>query len=343
MMARTQTGGGGPVLLRDPSGRLAAREPAPLRTTSPRGLLLVLLLVTGCGGEEGADAAAAAPPPEIQVVVGPGRVEPEGGVLPLGTDAGGRVGRILVAPGDSVTSGDLLVELEQEVEEARLAQARAQVETAAASAEAARAQVGLQEVELAQAIRERVRVEELARSDFSTAEALEQARTREEVLRAQVERAAAQAAVAAGELGSARAAAALARAELARLNVLAPVDGVVLSVGTTVGSVLSGFQPVTVVELAPAGPPRVLAEIDELFAHRVRVGQEASIVDPGTGEVVARGTVVFVAPGLSRKSLLDDAGGSFEDRRVREVHVRLGEAGRLLPGARVEVRVEVDR
>ncbi len=338
MMHRTQTGGGA-SRLRGSSGR--AREGA-CGASSPRRLFAALLVVVGCGGEEGAEAPASGPPPVIQVVVGPGRVEPEGGVLPLGTDAGGRVARILVAPGDSVTSGDLLVELEQEVEEARVAQARAQVETAGASAEAARARVGLQEVELAQATRERARVEELVRSDFSTAEALEQARTREEALRAQVEQAAAQAAVAAGELGSARAAVALARAELARRSVLAPVDGVVLSVGITVGSVLSGFQPVTVVELAPAGPPRVLAEIDELFAHRVRVGQGASIVDPGTAGVVARGTVVFVAPGLSRKSLLDDAGGSFEDRRVREVHVRLEETGRLLPGARVEVRVEVD-
>ena len=113
-----------------------------------------------------------------------------------------------------------------------------------------------------------------------------------------------------GRWGWPGAAVELARAELARRSILAPVEGVVLSVGITVGSVLSGFQPVTVVELAPAGPPRVLAEIDELFAHRVRVGQEASIVAPGTGEVVARGSVVFVAPGLSGSRCWMTPGGA---------------------------------
>lgn len=341
MMRGSRTGGGaspGKGL----SGRVSGVDPTPSLQAAPAiALLLGVLVLTGCGREESGDAPPAGPPPEIHVVVGPGRVEPEGGVLELGTDAGGRVAAIRVAPGDSVAAGDPLVELEQEVERAQVARARAQVETAGAAAEAARAEVGVQEVELAQATRERVRVEALARSDFSTAEALEQARTREESLRARVARAAAQAAVAAGESASARAALALAGAELDRRTIRAPVTGQVLSVGVTVGSILSGFQPVTVVELAPAGPPRVLAEIDELFAHRVRPGQQARIVDPGTGEEVARGEVVFVSPALGRKSLLDDAGGTFEDRRVREIHVRLESLGRLLPGARVEVRVEV--
>lgn len=306
-------------------------------------LLVGLLLLGGCGGDQQAET----PVPgsvelAVDVVVGPGRVEPEGGVLPLGTDAGGRVARILVTPGDSVSAGDPLVELEDEVEEARLAQARAEVESATARVAAAAMLVELRELELAQASRELARVEELAREDFSTPEVLEQARTREETLRAQVGEARAQRAVLEGSAGAARAAVALAQAELARRGILAPVGGVVLSVGVTVGSVLSGFQPVTVVELAPGGPPRVLAEVDELFAHLVRTGQVASIVDPGTGEVAARGTVVFVAPALSRKSLLDDVGSTFEDRRVREIHVRLEDPGRLLSGARVEVRVEVD-
>ena len=335
-MMRCMQNGGGVQELRLPGLRL--------RQIAPRGMLLLgLILLAGCGGEEGAQVAPAGQPaPTIDGVVGPGRVEPEGGVLGLGTDAGGRVALIRVAPGDSVAAGDPLVELEQEVERARLAQALAQVETAGASAEAARALVGLRELELDQAARERVRVEELARSEFSTPEALEQARTREEGLRAQVEEATAQVAVAAGGRSSAAATVALARAELDRRTIRAPVDGEVLSVGVTVGSVLSGFQPVTVVELAPAGPPRVLAEIDELFAHRVRPGQGARIIDPGTGEEVARGTVVFVSPALARKSLLDDVGSTFEDRRVREIHVRLEGLGRLLPGARVEVRVEVE-
>lgn len=79
---------------------------------------------------------------------------------------------------------------------------------------------------------------------------------------------------------------------------------------------LAGFQPVTMVELAPAGPP---AGIDELFLHRgqfgrVRFGRE-QISDRGPAEEVARGGVIFVSPG----------------------------PGRPLPAARVEVRMEMGR
>jgi multidrug efflux pump subunit AcrA (membrane-fusion protein) len=153
----------------------------------------------------------------------------------------------------------------------------------------------------------------------------------------------AQEALARADVISARSALELAEAELGLRAIRAPVEGIVYFVGVDEGTVLNGFQAVTAVEMAARGPMRVIAEIDELFAGHVRTGQLARVVDPGTGGEIASGPVVFVAPSLRRKSLLDDAGGTFEDRRVREVRVRLDENAPLLPGARVEVRIEVDR
>jgi HlyD family secretion protein len=294
-----------------------------------------------CGADSGDDASVDGPPADVSEVVGPGRVEPHGGMLELGTDQSGRVAHLWVAAGDTVAAGESLVELEQAVEAARVARADAEVAAAEARLQVASAATRAQRLSAAQAARELARAEVLAAAGVSTTEVLEQARTREETLAAGLEEAEAQEALARAEVASARSALALAEAELGLRAIRAPVEGIVYFVGVDEGTVLNGFQAVTVVEMAARGPMRVIAEIDELFADRVRLGRQARIVDPGTGREVASGPVVFVAPSLRRKSLLDDAGGTFEDRRVREVRVRLDENAPLLPGARVEVRIEV--
>lgn len=302
---------------------------------------LVAALASGCGEDSAGRAPAASTPADVVVVVGPGRVEPHGGMLELGTDQSGRVARVLVEPGDSVAAGAPLVELEQAVETAQVGRARAEVAAAEARRDVAAAATLVRRLDAAQAARERARAEALAREGVTTTEVLEQARTRDETLSAGVDEAEAQEALAVAEVSSARSALVLAQAQLGLRTIRAPVEGVVYFVGVDEGTVLTGFQSVTAVEMAALGALRVVAEIDELFAGRVRPGQRASIVDPGTGRAVASGPVVFVAPSLRRKSLLDDAGGTFEDRRVREVRVRVDDGAALLPGARVEVRLEV--
>lgn len=299
--------------------------------------------LAGCGGDGGSpEAPRVASPADVRVVVGPGRVEPHGGVLELGTEVSGRVARILVSAGDSVPAGAALVELDQGVERARLEQAAAEVAAAAARWEAAGALVELAGAAREQAERERMRAESLGATGVVTPQELERARTQDATQRAELARAVAAREAERGARGAAGASLALARAELERRTIRAPVPGRVLFVGVTPGAILTGFQPVTVVELAPSGPLRVLVEVDELFASRIRGGQRARVVDPAGGGELATGSVTFVAPALRRKSLLGDAGGEFEDRRVREVHVGLEEAGSLLLGARVEVRIELD-
>jgi len=84
-------------------------------------------------------------------------------------------------------------------------------------------------------------------------------------------------------------------------------------------------------------------EVDELFADRVAVGQAAGIRRQGGSEILATGKVVSVAPDLKQKSLFSDEIGKLEDRRVREVRIRLDPpAGSpLLLGARVECILDI--
>ncbi len=278
---------------------------------------------------------------EVREVAGPGRVEPRGGVLELGLELSGRVSRVLVSAGEVVGEGAPLLELDRELELARVARARADLDAARARWDAAGARVAAAVAASDRAESQRVRAETLAEAGVVTPEELERARAEAATLLAERVRAEADQESERGARAAAEAALALARAEERRGTLRAPVGGSILRVNVTPGAVLSGFQPITAVELAPEGPYRVLAEVDELFAGRVEVGQRARVVDPATGGEVASGVVEFVAPALRRKSLLGDGGGEFEDRRVREVHVRLEDPAGLLLGTRVEVRVEV--
>ena len=174
------------------------------------------------------------------------------------------------------------------------------MESARARWDAAGALVEFGRAALEQAERERVRAESLGATGVVTPQELERARTEEATLRAEWARAVAERDAQRGARGAAAAAMALGRAELERRTVRAPAAGRVLFVGVTPGTILSGFQPVTVVELAPSGPVRVRVEVDELFAPRIGTGQRATVTDPARGGELAVGTVSFVAPPLRR-------------------------------------------
>jgi len=313
---------------------------------APLVLLLPGILLIGCGegggGVEGESQARPSFPLVPGEVVGPGRVEPEGGILALSTEVGGRVVEVLVQAGDVVDEGAPLVRLDARLEDSRLRQAEVEVTVAEARVTAARSTAEVRRPPAEQAEREEARVASLYAAGVTSVESLE----RVVAVHAEATAALAEAVALVGleEAGvlRARAVVEVAKTELLRREIRAPVAGVVLSVGVRLGEVLTGFQPGVLVELAPFGGTRVMAEVDELFAGLVGPGQRVRVRDPGGGVVLAEGEVVFAAPLLSRKSLFTEGGGEFEDRRVREVHVRLPDPGGLLPGTRVEVTILVE-
>jgi hypothetical protein len=56
---------------------------------------------------------------------------------------------------------------------------------------------------------------------------------------------------------------------------------------------------------------------------------------------LAEGEVVFLGSYLKKKSLFSDDSGNMEDRRVREVRVRLSGKPDLLINSRVEVVIDL--
>ena len=79
----------------------------PKRAGKPLPALLFLALLAGCES-----TSPALPPPDPETVKALGRLEPAGGVIPLGVPGADRLGAVLVAEGDWVEQGQDLAHLE---------------------------------------------------------------------------------------------------------------------------------------------------------------------------------------------------------------------------------------
>lgn len=140
------------------------------------------------------------------------------------------------------------------------------------------------------------------------------------------------------KIGELKADLGISQAEKDKRVLYAPQDGKILSVNVTNGAYIT--PATSLADFAPQSPVNVVCEIDELFAAKVNIGQKAKVYLQGSKEVLAEGEVIEVAPYLKQKSLFSDEVGKLEDRRVREVRVRLSNPpANLLYGARVDCEV----
>ena len=132
----------------------------------------------------------------------------------------------------------------------------------------------------------------------------------------------------------------MAEAQLNQKIIEAPVDGQLLSLDITIGSMIPSGQAFGA--FAPQSPMTAFCEIDELFASRIKTDQKSVIRTEGMTDTLALGRVVFVGPYLRKKSLFSDDVSQLEDRRIREVRIRLEPNLSLLYGQRVECVIFVN-
>ncbi len=118
----------------------------------------------------------------------------------------------------------------------------------------------------------------------------------------------------------------------------APQNGRLLEVSARVGASLTPGQRYA--QLAPEGRLTALCEIDELFADEIKTGQAAFVRYKGYPDTVSKGTVLYAAPYLKKKSLFSDEVGVKEDRRVREVRILLDNQA-LLINRQVECIIKI--
>jgi multidrug resistance efflux pump len=273
--------------------------------------------------------------------VGIGRIEPELRLLDLSTESSGLISAIHSRAGDNISQGQMIVELTHAVEQAKLDQAKARLQSRLSEIEGTKAALSATKIrtEFAKVTYERAK--SLFEKDAQTESFLDNARTEYESLLEDIKRLEANVITALDSVKEIRADQKLAQAELDKRFLAAPVDGQILSLDVTTGSYVFEGNPIGT--YAPESALCARCEIDELFAEYAETGQKAFIRYPGMTEPIAEGVVIFAGPYLRKKSLFSDDVGDLEDRRIREILIQLSSGASILYGSRVECVIPIDQ
>lgn len=271
--------------------------------------------------------------PLVQRVVASGEVDSQS-LAQVGSEITGVIAVRHVREGDAVNAGDLLLELRDDEQRARLREAEAALRQLIDSSRP-QAQATLREAQnnLEQADRELQRRETLFERKLLASEALEQARRA--TLTARVVRDRARlAAAAVGEGGSEeqvlRQRLEAARANLAKARIHAQVDGIVQTREVEPGDLVQPGR--TLLTIARSGSSEILLPLDEKNLAPIELGQAARIIADAYPDRVLPARVSFIAPGV------DTARGTID------VHLDLLEpADFLRQGMTVSVNIETGR
>ena len=289
------------------------------------GILLAVLpalLLVACARHRDEPVATAdnAPP---ALIVARGRVDIEGGPLPLGMTVDGVIASVAVTEGEPVTRGQLLIatdptpaHLDENLAQAHLAQAQAQVGLLESKAAAARVRAA--------------RLVEAAKEDAGDGQSADDAREA--------------AAEAVAELANARAGMRIAHADVERTGyqatqhvLRAPVDGEVLRVTAWPGMRVSA-QGGPLLTLLPAKARIVRAELAQEFVDAVAPGAHAQVIsDDGRQTPLGSAHVLRLGRTFGQSTLQEDPLQRINERSV-ECVLAFDSPSTLRVGQRVLVR-----
>ncbi len=305
-------------------------------------ILLVLIGFSACKTKE--DKPAAEP---VKTIVEPvriiaiGRVEPEVKITAIGSEVNGVVKKIYAFAGDSVRKGQLLVEFGHDYEDAKLVQTNSKVATQNAEIQNIQAQITSAKIKSENLKTKYERLQKIFEQGAETKQNVDNAKADYDQAAKDIDRLNAALQSAQSKLNEISADAKVTAIDVERRKVKAPSDGVVLNMDLTEGSAATTEKPLF--DFAPNSALTVLCEVDELWVNKLKLGQKAVIRTQGTDDKLGDGEVVYLSPYLKKKSLFSDDTSNMEDRRVREVRIRLTGNAPLLINSRVEAVIELEK
>lgn len=244
----------------------------------------------------------------------------------LSPETGGRVAELAVREGDRVTTGQVLVRLDD-------SQQRAQLDLAMRSADTAREREREACLAAQLAQRDMERVEGLAPDELVSAQMLDQAVSRRDVAAAGCDAAASQARQAAAQVT-------VARTELDRTILRAPFDGIVAEKEIEKGEWITPSPPGVpippVIDLIDPDAIYVRAPLDEIDLRRVEVGRPVRITMDAFPGRSFPGRVTRIAPfilDVAEQSRTFDVETAFDDEAF---------ARTVPPGGSADIEVILD-
>lgn len=303
-------------------------------------LLTATLLLAACSSkqEKTTPTQTELTPPQI---VGIGKVVPQGGVIELAATASGIVKEVYRKAGERIVESELILSLSSSDEELAVREAESRLKSQELAVESAKIMLEQQRVVHTEQERLLKDARELLEVGASTGENVrtlqsdfdrgtEQMKKMENDYQLQL-----------SQLNELKIQRASRSNDLEKKAFRAPCDGVLLDLTPRVGEAVSQYQQYG--RISPNKPLVVMVEIDELFAHKLQVGQPCRINLHGNTEVAATGEIVRISPDLKKKSLFSDSGTDLEDRRIREIEVSLNEMKQpLFIESKVECSVQLN-
>ncbi|GAB2574420.1 HlyD family secretion protein [Spirosoma areae] len=280
-------------------------------------------------------------PNTVNQIVGIGRIEPEGKIVSLAVNSGGVVVKIYKNEGAKVQLGETLLQIDNAVEMARIQQLKSKITTLQSQIRIAENMVSQTQIQRDNRQSYFQRMKNLYEQNAATRQQFEDAQAEYLTQENKYERSIVEVTLAklkAAETGKEHQ---TAIAELRKKAVNAPASGQLLEILVQKGGAVELFS--TFATFAPDGKTIAVCEVDELFADKIQVGQNAEIHLIGNEQVITSGSVIYASAYLRKKSLFSEKAGDQEDRRVREVKILLTKPEALLYNTRIECRIDTKK
>ena len=308
--------------------------------------MLLLVFFSSCGNKEAEERAekikgeSLSVPQVITNVAAIGKIEPEQGLVSISSEKGGIVLKVVRKAGDSVIKGDIILILKAGIENLNEDIIRSQIRRQKLLAEADFSNIAQYRIQLDEKNRELTISERLVKSGAETVQNIESTRKDIQVLAANLISAKKSSAASYSEIAVLQVQLKEAQSTTAEMTVRALQDGIIVSMDAKIGTAISPLS--TFATLAPAGKIVVHGEIDEMFASKVKLGNQVMVTIPGTNSVIGEGKIIYLSPILADKSIFYELSGEQNDRRVRSFKVELLKTEGLLINQKVQCDIKVD-
>ena len=280
-----------------------------------------------------ADSLATIPSTNNQIL-GVARIEPEDGILSLTAGANGKVLEVLIKENQIVQKGQSLLMIDNSIENAQLFQSESKIGTQKAMIAVSQSNLEVAKVSLKNAFENYQRNLRLFEGNAQTKQAVEDSKALVDKLMKDVEASTANIEQSKSRMKELEADIIYYSTIVNQKKVNSLVSGKVLKVTVKTGDYINNTTQIA--EFAPKGSLIAKTEVDELYAEKIQIGQKAFIISQTTGDTLAHGSVSYTADYLKQKSLFKDQATEQEDRRVRDVSIRLDSGKMPLIGSRVD-------
>lgn len=276
---------------------------------------------------------------EINEIKAIGKVVPAHDYAIISSTTTGKINKILIKEGDSVQQGQLLLELETGNSSLEIQQAQAQLNSLRAqnktiAEDIVKAEINAQELKnkyetsktlLAKNAETREKVE----TDYSNWQQQEaNIRGLRQQLRAQKMTESEQQI----EINKAQ-------NNASDFKVKSAASGIVTDLTVRLGQSVNAAEELG--KIIQVDNPIIEAEVDELFANDIKLGQQVVVSPVGRTDTLATGTVFYLNPILSNKSILYETANEGEDRRVRKIKIKLEQGSDLTINAKVDCSIRI--